>query len=171
MPSVIRCLIFLAVAFSASALTTPHVIRNTLHHRGLAAHIFAVGSIDPDASENPLSKRRVSNRRSNGRCKPPASSSAAANAAQPTTPTQHVTDSPSPPNDDTTSTTTSSAKSTTPAPSHTASGGDASSSSTGGGSSSGNDGSDEPSFMRGTQTGQGTIYPLPYARLTDFLNS
>jgi uncharacterized membrane protein YgcG len=165
MPSFTRSFVLLAFALSATALTTPHVVRSHVHHRGLAAHISAVGLIDADdVSENPLAKRRVRNRRRNGRCNPPTSSSVPAANTQPTSPAPHpADDSTSPPEDDTTSTKTSSTKNTTPTPNYSSSsgsggdGGDSSPSSSSG--SGGGSSANEPSFMRGTQTGQGTHLP------------
>lgn len=156
MISIFKALVLFTLATSASALITPHAVRNVNHHRGVAA-ARATTAPEPDTPQGTLAARTV-RRRSSGRCKPKSSSSSSATSAA--TPAANIEGEPP-----SVTTTESSAKPThkmTKA-THTSSGKPATSkpvtskhpSSPKPASSNGGH---QPSYMAGTQTGQGTYY-------------
>jgi len=148
-----KCILFFALAVSASALTTPHDIRHA-HHRSVAAHI----QVDATPQEPVIVSKGTGvgntlRRRTNSRCTikqlSPKPVGAEASPSSTTTSSSSST---------TTYTTTSyhpdASKAATPAAPKSSS----PSSSSGGSEGTITVGSNLSSFMVGTQTGQGTFY-------------
>lgn len=154
-------LVALALALSASALTTGHAARN-VHHRGLAARM---PHPDPVAQSEFVQVTPLKKRSNSGRCKTrssssaaasstavssssaPASSSAAANVGNdPPTFASSTSEAPKTSSEAPKTTSTSAPKTTS----------EAAAPKTTSASSSGS--SDEPSFLVGTQSGDGTFF-------------
>lgn len=160
MPSITKCLALFTFALSASALTTPHAARSLDHHRAVAAHVVAANP-EPAKVPRSLDAGKAVRRRSTGRCKPRSSSSSSSSSESTPTSTPaasavaNVAPTPPPATEKTSSTHSAKPTHSTHSSSSTAS--DPSSSS-GGGSSAGGSGN-KPSYLIGTQTGQG-IYIL-----------
>lgn len=151
MPSINMCFIIFSLAISASALTTPHAIRHVNHHRAVAAALVATVP-EPVVVPRDTRAAKTVRRRSNiSRCK--SMSTSASTAAS--TPVANIEGAPlsetshsssRDPSPKATSkaipkaTHTSSSDRTSPSEKPTSSNGDL------------------PSYMKGTQTGQGTFY-------------
>ncbi|KAF8622916.1 hypothetical protein AX15_006677 [Amanita polypyramis BW_CC] len=141
-----RVALLLSVALSAHALASPHIAR-AHHHRAISARLVAA-----EADDAPQPIQLVQPRRLSKRCKPRSSSLAHSTPTPSTTPTSPAQQQPTsasespvvPPQEHTTShthsTTTYEAVPTTTQ------------------RSSSHIGSNLPSFLVGTQTGQGTYY-------------
>ena len=144
-----RALVVISFVLYAHVLATPHIAR-PLHHRGISARLVA-----PIAEVQPAQPRRLSKR-----CKPrpsisQSSTSVPASSKEQPTPasTPRTTYTPPPPPPTTTHAHTTAAppppptttSHTPPPPATTASSG------------SGGSGGNEPSFMFGTQTGEGAF--------------
>ncbi|PPQ64402.1 hypothetical protein CVT26_002109 [Gymnopilus dilepis] len=157
-----KCLVlFLSFVASAQALATPHAVRSPHHHRAIAARVAAPAPIDIPAA--PLRRRqntkKCRQRPSSSVQGPPSatpSSSSVPVVVKPTS-TTHAAPPPSPTPPKETPTTPPPAPSPTthakPAPSPTTAPAKAPSSGNTSGSSS-----NLPSFLVGTQTGDGTFY-------------
>lgn len=150
MPSINKCFALFFLTLSASALTTPHAIRNVNHHRAVAVALGEKTVHEP--SVFPLGTRAaktVRRRSNNGRCITKSATSSSTPAAAVSSPVANLKGAPP----TTTTSDRSSSKSTpTPKSSHTASSvKHASSAGTSGGGS-------QPSFMAGQHTGDATYY-------------
>jgi len=149
--SIFKALVLFTLATSVSALITPHAVRNLNHHRGVAAALATTVS-EPVVPQGNLAARTV-RRRSSGRCKPkPSSSSSATLAATPAAniegepPSVTTTESSTKPTHKMAKVTqTSSGKSATPSKQPSP-------------KPASPEGGNLPSYMKGTQTGQGTYY-------------
>ncbi|KAH7931045.1 hypothetical protein BV22DRAFT_999245 [Leucogyrophana mollusca] len=169
MSPIAKCLVFFALALSAAALTTPHISRNVYsnnHHRAVAHQNIAARAEEPVPASAATPKKRK--RSLNKRCTPKASSSSIASSAAPSS-SAPINVAP-PPSVSSSSSSSAAASSSTqaaapsttyapppppstsysPPPSTTSSAPPAQTSSA---STSG-----DPSFLIGTQTGQGTYY-------------
>jgi len=157
MPSINKCFILFSLALSASALTTPHAIRHVNHHRAVAAALVATVPSPIVVPQGTRAVKAVRRRSNGGRCK--ATSSSATTAAP--TPAANVEGAPpsrtgsssspdSTPKATPTSSSDQSSPSQKPASKQPASKQPA--------TSSGGSGGNLPSYMEGTQTGQGTFY-------------
>ena len=131
--SLLKYFILLSFALSAAALATPHVLRHNLHHRSVAARIPLPAPVPLNSSQGQVIRKRSLNKRCKPRT-PPSSSSPTATATKVVNagsePTSSAVDPPPP-------TTTHTQHQTTPPPAPTQPSGD------------------EPSYMIGTQTGDG----------------
>ena len=149
MISIFKALVLSTLAISVSALTTPHAVRNVNHHRGVAAAL-ATTLPEPAVPQGALAVRTV-RRRSSGRCKPKSSSASSATSAA--TPAANIEGGPP-----SVITTTSSAKPTHKAAkaTHTSSDKPATpSEDVSPHKPASSNGGNLPSYMKGTQTGQG----------------
>jgi len=142
-------MVIFTLALSASALTTPQYI-NHHHHRAIAAKVVAPPQVEievraPQGSgAGKTLRRRASNSK---RCKNPAASKAASETPVVTPTLKDSQPAVTPKTTKTTTTHTTSTKTSAAAAATTTK-------KVSGSISSGN----EPSFMTGTQTGQGTYY-------------
>ena len=160
MPSINKCFILFSLALSASALTTPHAIRHVNHHRAVAAALVATVPSPIVVPQGTRAVKAVRRRSNGGRCK--ATSSSATTAAP--TPAANVEGAPpsrtgsssspdSTPKATPTSSSDQSSPSQKPASKQPASKQPA--------TSSGGSGGNLPSYMEGTQTGQGKLFTFP----------
>jgi hypothetical protein len=152
MLSIFKAVVLFTLATSVSALTTPHAVRNVNHHRGVAAAL-ATTAPEPVVPQGTLAPRTV-RRRSSGRCKPKSSSSSSATLAA--TPAANIEGGPP-----SVTTTKSSAKPTHKAAKATHTSSDKPAAPSKQASSpkpASSNGGNQPSYMAGTQTGQGTYY-------------
>lgn len=156
MPSITKCLALFTFALSASALTTPHAARSLDHHRAVAAHVVAA---NPEPAKVPRSLdagKAVRRRSATGRCKPRSSSSSSSESTPTSTPAASAVANvaPTPPPASTEKTPSTHSTKPTHSAHSSSSTASAPSSSSGGGSSAGGSGN-KPSYLIGTQTGQG----------------
>ncbi|KAF8973997.1 RlpA-like double-psi beta-barrel-protein domain-containing protein-containing protein [Flammula alnicola] len=156
-----KCLVlFLSLAASANALATPHVVRHPSHHRAIAARVAAPAPVDVPA----LSLRK---RQNTQRCRQRSSSVQAPSSTHPASsanilpvskPTTSAKAAPPPaPTTSTKKATPTPAPAPAPATTHVQQAAPAPAPATTKQSSTGSS-SNLPSFMVGTQTGQGTFY-------------
>ena len=138
MPSISKCFVLVSLALSVSALTTPHAIRNAHnHHHHSVATPSALSFMEPVIIPRGTPAARTVRRRStSGRCKPKSSNTSHAGPTHPAN-VGHA-----PPAATTHHSSSPAHKST-----HTSSADKPTSSKTGG--------SKVPSFMTGTNVGQG----------------
>jgi len=147
MPSIIKCFAFFSLALFASALTTPHGIRNVNHHRAVAAALVTTVPESVVVQQGAISARSVRRRRSSNsaRCKPKSSSTSPAASTPPANvegaPPSVTSHSSSP------KSTPKSTPKATPKATHTPTS-----------SSGGSGGGIISSILQGMQTGQGTYY-------------
>lgn len=154
MYSVNKCIVLFSFALSASALTTPHAIRNVNNHRAVAVAVVPTAPEPVVISQGTLAARTVRRRSSSGRCKPKSSSTSKGAS----TPPANVEGAPP-------SVTTHRSKATLKAtkPTHTSSADKHHATSESGKGKL-------PSFMVGTQTGQGKLIILTVSAWPNFLS-
>jgi len=150
MPSPTKCFVLFSLALSVSALVTPHGLRNVNHHRAIAA-VFDATVPEPVIHERrePQTIRRRSN--NSARCNPKSSSSSAPSPAF----TPAVNPEAAPPSSTSSSTTHTTLKASPKATPQASPKASPTSSAAKPASTSGGN---LPSYLVGTQTGQGTYY-------------
>lgn len=161
MPSIFKGFVLFSLALSASALTTPHAARNVNHHRAVAAALVTAIP-EPAHPQGTLMARTVRRRSNSGRCKSKSSSASSSTSLAGATPAANIEGAPP-----SASSSKSSPKATPKAAhkaTHTSSSDQPASSSKHASSSKpspsgsgGSGGGNRPSFMTGTQTGEGKL--------------